>query len=152
MTTIKPIPHGYRTLTPYLVVSNLAEAVQFYNRALGGDVYRQIRGPQGLMHAELKVGDCVLMVAQEHAEAKSPQSLGGTPVSTCVYVDNVDAFVDTALKAGAKLTRPIEVLFFGDRMGTVQDPFGHIWHIATHVEDMSEEEMQRRADQKFKGK
>jgi PhnB protein len=148
MSQVKPIPEGYHTLTPYLILRGAAEAIEFYKKAFGATEIMRLPGPDGkLGHAEIRIGDSPIMLADEHPEmgAKSPASLGGAPVSFVLYVKHVDSFVAQAVAAGAKIERPIENKFYGDRMGSVADPFGYQWHIATHVEDVSPEEMGRRA-------
>jgi PhnB protein len=145
---VKPIPDGYHSVTPYLVVQGAAKALEFYKRAFNATETVRMDGPNGrIMHAEFTIGDSVIMIADEMPEmgAKAPGSLGGTPVSLVVYVDNVDTFAATAVNAGLKVVRPLENQFYGDRMGTYSDPFGHTWHLATHVEDVTPEEMDRRA-------
>jgi PhnB protein len=142
------IPEGYHTATPYLIVSGAAAAIEFYKKALGATEMVRFAQPDGKVgHAEIKIGDSILMLADEFPEmgARSPKSLGGTPVSIMVYVEDVDAVVKTATAAGAKLTRPVEDKFYGDRAGEVTDPFGHVWHVATHKEDIPADELQRRA-------
>jgi PhnB protein len=144
---VKPIPEGYHTVTPYLIVSGGAKAIDFYKRALGATEKLRLEGPDGKIgHAEIQIGDSVVMLADEFPEmgAKSPQSIGGTPVGICLYVENVDSRFEQAVKAGAKIERPLQDQFYGDRSGTVVDPFGHKWTIATHIEDVSEEELSRR--------
>jgi PhnB protein len=142
------IPEGYHTATPYLIVSEAVAAIEFYKKALGATEVLRFAQPDGKIgHAEIKIGDSTIMLADEFPDmgARSPKSLGGTPVSIMIYVRDVDAIVRDAVTAGAKLTRAVEDKFYGDRSGTVTDPFGHQWHIATHKEDVSAEELQRRA-------
>ena len=144
---VKPIPDGYHTATPYLIVKDAARAIDFYKRAFGAkEVMRFDRGGK-VGHAEVKIGDSPIMLADEFPEmgARSPQSLGGSPISILLYAEDVDALVAQAIAAGAKLQRPVEDKFYGDRTGSVEDPFGHVWHIATHKEDVTLEEMHRRA-------
>ena len=144
----KPIPQGYHSITPYLILKGAAQGIEFYKKAFGATECMRMPGPDGKIgHAELKFGDSVVMMADESPQmnAKSPQSYGGTPISIMLYVNDVDAVVKQAVAAGGQLTRPVEDKFYGDRMGTVTDPFGHIWHVATHVEDVSPEEMRKRA-------
>jgi PhnB protein len=146
---VKPIPDGYHSLTPYLVVGDGPKAIDFYQQAFGAEELMRMGEPSGKVgHAELRIGDSVVMLADEHPEvdARSPQSIGGSPVSLMIYVDDVDAVYDRAVKLGATAERPVENQFYGDRAGTVRDPFGHRWHIHTHVEDVSPEEMTRRAE------
>ena len=141
---VKPIPDGYHTVTPYLIVQGAAKALDFYKKAFGATELVRMPGPGGkIMHAEVQIGDSRVMLADEFPEmdARGPQALGGTPVGLCIYVENVDALFDRAVTAGAKVLRPVVDQFYGDRSGTVADPFGHKWTIATHVEDVSPEEM-----------
>ncbi len=144
---VKPVPEGYHTVTPYLIVSGGAKAIDFYKRALGAKERMRLEGPDGKIgHAEIEIGDSVIMLADEFPEmgAKSPQSIGGTPVGICLYVENVDARFQQAVSAGAKIERPLQDQFYGDRSGTVIDPFGHKWTIATHIEDVPHDEINRR--------
>ncbi len=149
---VKPIPDGYHSVTPYLIVKAGMAAIEFYKKAFGAKELFRIPGPDGKVgHAEIGIGDSVVMLADEHPEmgAKSPQTIGGTPVSILLYVEDVDAVVRQAVTAGAKIQRPVEDKFYGDRMGTLDDPFGHIWHVATHIENVSPEEMKKRAAAQF---
>jgi PhnB protein len=144
---VKPIPEGYRTVTPYLIVSDAAKALDYYQRALGAREIVRMPGPGGkIMHAEIRIGDSMVMLADEFPQmgANSPQTIGGTPVGICLYVENVDELFNRAISAGGKVERPLQNQFYGDRSGTLIDPFGHKWTIATHVEDVSPEEMQKR--------
>src|SRR4051812_9397309 len=142
----KPIPDGYQRVMPYLIVRGATKALDFYKRAFGGK--ERMRLPMGdrIGHAEIQIGDCVVMLADEFPEmgAKSPETIGGTPVGLCLYVEDVDAVFKQALAAGGKEEKPVKDQFYGDRSGTLIDPFGHKWTIATHVEDVSPEEMRRR--------
>jgi PhnB protein len=145
---VKSIPEGYHTLTPYLIVHDAAGAIEFYKQAFGATEMFRMAGPDGRIgHAEIRVGDSQIMLADEHPEmnARSPRTIGGSPVSFMLYVEDVDGIVAQALAAGATLKRPIANQFYGDRTGGVEDPFGHNWYIATHVEDVAPEELQRRA-------
>ncbi|HEV7226688.1 MAG TPA: VOC family protein [Pirellulales bacterium] len=145
---VKPIPDGYHSVTPYLIVDGAAKALDFYQRAFGAKELFRMPHPDGKIgHAEIKIGDSPIMLADEFPEmgARSPQSLGGTPVSIMLYVENVDKLTEQAVAAGAKIVRPLKNQFYGDRSATLADPFGHTWHIATHIEDVSSEEMQKRA-------
>jgi PhnB protein len=149
---VKPIPTQYRTVTPYLIVKGGAEAIEFYAKALGARERMRLPAPEGKIgHAELEIGDSVIMLADEFPEmqALSPNTLGGTPVSFCLYVEDVDARFKQAIAAGGRETRPLKDQFYGDRSGTFEDPFGHTWTIATHVEDVSPEEMGRRAQKQM---
>src|SRR5579862_9290817 len=147
-TTAKPIPEGYHSATPYLIVKGAAEAIDFYKRAFGAtETFRMANPNGGIAHAEIKIGDSVIMLADEHPNMgyRGPRSLGGSAVSIMLYVADVDGTFDRAVKGGAKAQRPVANQFYGDRSGTLEDPFGHIWTISTHVEDVAPEELQRRA-------
>jgi PhnB protein len=146
--TVKYIPDGYHNATPYLIIKGAARAIDFYKQVFGATELMRFPGPGGAIgHAEIKIGDSPIMLADEAPQMgyRSPQSIGGTPVSLMLYVQDVDKVVDRAVKAGARLERPVADQFYGDRNGTIQDPFGHVWTIGTHREDVSLEEMQRRA-------
>jgi len=148
MANVKPIPDGYHSVTPYLIVANAAGAIDFYKRIFGATVAVRMDGPGGrVAHAELRIGDSLIMLADEHPEvgARSPQTVGGSPVSFLLYVEQVDAVTQRAADAGAKILRPPKDQFYGDRSATLTDPFGHQWIIATHVEDVSPEELKKRA-------
>jgi len=143
----KPIPDGYRTVTPYLIVRGAAAALEFYKKAFGAKERMRLPMPGGRIgHAEIEIGDSVIMLADEFPEmgAKSPQTIGGTPVGICVYVENVDARFKQAIAAGGKEEKPVIDQFYGDRSGTLADPFGHKWTLATHIEDVTPEEIGRR--------
>jgi PhnB protein len=145
---VKPIPEGYHTATPYLIVHGAARAIEFYKKAFGAVELFRMPQPDGRVgHAEIKIGDSPIMLADEFPEmgARSPQSLGGSPVSILLYVEDVDAVFNRAIAVGAKVLKPVENKFYGDRSGGVEDPFGHQWHIATHQEDVAPEELQKRA-------
>ena len=145
----KPIPDGYHSVTPYLVLDNAAEAIEFYKKAFGAE--EKYRLPMGdrIGHAEIKVGDSFVMLADEFPEMDhlGPKSRGGTTVSLLIYLPDVDTAFRRALDAGATQTKPLENQLWGDRMGTVTDPFGHQWSLATHVEDVSEDEIARRFEE-----
>jgi PhnB protein len=144
---VKPIPDGYHSVTPYLIVSDAAAAIDFYKRAFGAKELMRYAMPGGkVAHAEVQIGDSIVMLADEFPEmgVRSPKSIGGTPVSMAVYVEDVDTRFQQALSAGAKVQRPLKDQFYGDRSGTLEDPFGHVWTISTHKEDLTPEEMQRR--------
>ena len=143
---VKPIPDGYHTVTPYLIVNDGVKALDFYKRAFGAHELFRMEHAGKIGHAEIKIGDSPIMLADEHPEmgARGPLSLGGTPVSIMLYVKNVDELTAQAEAAGAKIVRPLENKFYGDRSATLSDPFGHTWHISTHVEDVSSEEMKKR--------
>jgi PhnB protein len=145
--TVKAVPDGYHTVTPYLIINGAAQAIEFYKRAFGAAELVRMPDPQGRIgHAEIKIGDSMIMLADEHQEMgyRGPRTLGGTSVSILLYVADVDTMFDRAIKAGAKSQRPVADQFYGDRMGTLEDPFGHVWTIGTHIEDVSPEEMKRR--------
>ena len=145
---VRPIPEGYHSVTPYLIIKNAADAIEFYKKAFGATELFRMDQPDGKNgHAEIKIGDSPIMLSDEFPEMghRGPQSLGGSPVSIMLYVEDVDAVVNRATTAGAKLDRPVEDKFYGDRAGSLTDPFGHIWHIGTHKEDVSPEEMEKRA-------
>lgn len=144
---VKPIPDGYHSVTPYLIITEAVKALDFYRRAFGAtELFRLTDANGRIGHAEIKIGDSPIMLADEMPEMKylSPKSLGGTPVSILLYVENVDAVFATAITAGAVVTRPVMDQFYGDRSGTLTDPFGHVWTLATHIQDVSHEEMTRR--------
>ena len=139
-------PEGYHTVTPYLIIKGAAAALDFYKRAFGAQVMVRMDDKDRVGHAEIKIGDSVVMLADEYPEMghKSPATLGDSPVQLLVYVPNVDAAFEQAVKAGAKVKRPVADQFYGDRLGGLVDPFGHLWFLATHTEDVSPEEMKRR--------
>ena len=148
MAGAKPIPDGYPRVTPYLCVDGADAAIAFYTKVLGATEKVRMGAPQGKIgHAELELGDSIVMLADEHPEVGflSPKSVGGTPVTISVYVEDVDVVYERAVAEGASAERPVENQFYGDRTGQFQDPFGHRWHVATHVEDVPPEEMQKRA-------
>ncbi len=147
MSAVKAIPDGYHTITPYLSVRGAAKAIEFYRKALGAEELFRMPGPgDSVMHAELKIGDSIVMLSDESPEmgTTSPQSLGGSPVTLHLYVTDVDASCARALAAGCSVECPPADMFWGDRYAKVQDPFGHKWGMATHKEDVTPEEMQRR--------
>lgn len=143
----KPIPDGYHAITPYLIIQGAAQALDFYQKAFGAKERMRMPGPGGkVMHAEIQLGDSVVMLADEFPEmgAVSPTTLGGSPTFVLLYVNDVDQTFAQALAAGATVERPVQNQFYGDRSGTLKDPFGHRWTISTHVEDVTPEEMKRR--------
>ncbi len=145
---VKVIPDGYHAVTPYLIVDGAASAIEFYTKAFNASELVRMGGPDGRIgHAELLITDSHVMLADEHPEigALGPRSVGGSPVTLLLYVDDVDAVVSKACSLGAKLTRPVADQFYGDRTGGVEDPFGHRWYVATHKEDVSHEEMKKRS-------
>jgi PhnB protein len=151
-TTVKKIPQGHHTATPYLVTANADQAIEFYKKAFGASELSRLPFPDGrVMHAEIMIGNSPIMLSDECPDwgALSPLTRGGTTVSIVLYVEDVDAVVNRAIAAGAKAMMPVTDQFWGDRMGTVIDPFGHKWSIATHIEDVSPEEMRTRAKALF---
>jgi PhnB protein len=146
--TAKPIPEGYHTLTPYLVFEDTAKAIDFYKEAFGAEELMRMQGPEGSIgHAEIRIGDSRVMLSDAFPQSsvRPPKERGGPTASIFVYVEDSDAIFDQATGAGAEVTSPLENMFWGDRFGTVTDPFGHVWSIATHVEDVPPEEMAERA-------
>jgi PhnB protein len=151
--SVQPIPEGYHTATPYLIVQGAARAIDFYKSAFGATELMRMPGPGGcIMHAEIKIGDSPIMLADENPAhgAKSPHSFGGSPVGMMIYVTDVDTVFNQAVAAGAKVERPVQNQFYGDRSGTVRDPFGHQWTVGTHIEDVPSDEMMRRFDEMMK--
>ena len=152
---VKPIPDGYHSVTPYLIVSGAARALDFYKKAFGATELMRMPGPgDKIMHAEIKIGDSPIMLADEFPERniRGPQALGGTPVGLMIYVPDVDTVFNRAVAAGAKVETPLTNQFYGDRSGTVADPFGHKWTISTHVEDVPPAEMEKRAKEAMQKK
>jgi PhnB protein len=146
--SVKPIPDGYPQVSPYLVVDGASEAIDFYKQVFGASERMRMDAPGGKIgHAELGLGDSVIMLADEFPDMgfRGPKAVGGTPVTVSVYVEDVDATFDRAVQAGAKGLRPVEDQFYGDRSGQFEDPFGHRWSVATHVEDVPPDEMAKRA-------
>ena len=145
--TVKAIPEGHHAITPYLSIKGASDAIEFYKKAFGATEAMRLAQPDGRIgHAELQIGDSRIMLADEFPEMdfRSPPSIGGSPVHLHMYVANVDAVVSRAVAAGAKIVRPVQDQFYGDRLGTVADPYGHVWHVSTHKEDLSTEEMAKR--------
>jgi len=152
MSKVKPIPEGYHTATPYLIIKNAAGAIEFYKKAFGAKELMRMADPDGkVMHAEIKIGDSPIMISDEMPErgVRGPQSLGGTSGSIFLYVEDVDALARQAIGAGAKELMPVQDQFWGDRYGKLVDPFGHVWDVATHKEDLTPEEMRKRAAELF---
>jgi PhnB protein len=148
MANVKPIPEGYPRVTPYLCVNGADAAIKFYTTVLDAKERMRIPAPGGKIgHAELQLGDSVIMLADEFPEmnVRGPKSIGGTPVTISVYVQDVDRVFERAIKAGATSLRPVENQFYGDRSGQFEDPFGHRWSVATHIEDVPPDEMAKRA-------
>lgn len=147
-TNVKPIPDGYHSVTPYLIIKGAAAAIDYYKKVFGATELFRMAGPDGKVgHAEIKIGDSPIMLADEHPDLGhvGPQTLGGTSVGIMIYVDNVDTMFKAAIAAGGQQVKPVEDQFYGDRSGTLKDPFGHMWTVATHVEDVAPEEMEKRA-------
>jgi PhnB protein len=145
---VKPIPDGYHSVTPYLIIKGAAAAIDFYRNVFGAvELFRMPKPDGGIGHAEIRIGDSSVMLADEHPEMGilGPQSLGGTSVHILLYVEDVDSVAARAVSAGMKVLRPVQNQFYGDRSGNFEDHFGHRWTVATHVEDVSPEEMARRA-------
>jgi uncharacterized glyoxalase superfamily protein PhnB len=150
MSAVKSIPEGSHTITPHLVCAGAADAIEFYKKAFNATEMMRMPGTKGrLMHAEIRIGDSNVMLVDEMPEwgALGPKSLKGSPVTIHLYVEDVDAVVARAVSAGAKIKMPVEDAFWGDRYGQIEDPFGHYWSVATHVRDVSPEEMQRGVQQ-----
>jgi PhnB protein len=147
---VKPIPEGYHSVTPYLIVRGVAKAIEFYTEAFGAVETLRLPMPDGsIAHAEIKIGDSAVMFGEESPAwgSKSPQALSGTPVGLCIYVEDCDAVFNKAVAAGATVLKPLMDQFYGDRSGTVTDPFGHQWTVATHIEDVSPADMKTRMDE-----
>jgi PhnB protein len=146
--TVKPIPEGYPQVTPYLHIDGASAAIEFYATVFGATERMRMPEPDGRIgHAELQIGESLIMLSDEYPElgVRSPKALGGTSVTMSVYVEDVDGVFDRALQAGATVLRPIQDQFYGDRSGTLEDPFGHRWSVATHIEDVPPEELAARA-------
>jgi PhnB protein len=144
---VKPIPEGYRSVTPYLIVKGAVRAIDFYKQAFGATEIMRFPGPNNtIVHAEIKIGDSVVMLSDSPVggEFRDPQALGGSPIGLMIYVPEVDKTFKDAVSLGAKESRPVVDQFYGDRSGTLVDPFGHVWTVATHVEDVSPQQMQER--------
>lgn len=153
-TNTQPIPDDYRAVTPYLIVQGAAAAIEFYKKAFGAKEFLRMPSPDGkIMHAEVRIHGAPVMLADEFPKmgALSPQSVGGTPVYLLLYVEDVDAVFQQAVSAGAEVVRPVQDQFYGDRSGTLTDPFGHQWNLATHKEDVPEEELKRRMESMKQG-
>ena len=148
MAKVKPIPDGYHSVTPYLIIKGAADAIDFYKKAFGATELFRMPQPDGkVAHAEIKIGDSPIMLSDEHPEMGyvGPTTIGGSPVSLMIYVDDVDTIFKQAITAGGEQLKPLQDQFYGDRSGSLKDPFGHVWHVATHIEDVSPEEMDKRA-------
>jgi len=148
MANVKPIPEGYHSVTPYLIIKGAADAIEFYKKAFGATELFRMENDGIVGHAEIKIGDSPIMLSDEHPAMGyvSPTTLGGTPVSIMIYVDDVDTIFKQAIAAGGVEQKPLQDQFYGDRSGSLKDPFGHQWHVATHKEDVSPEEMEKRME------
>lgn len=145
---VSAIPQGYASITPYLIVDNASQAIEFYKKAFNAtEILRHAKPDNTIGHAELQFGDSKIMLSDEHEDMgmKSPKAYGGSPIGIHLYVENSDQIVNQAIKAGAKLLRPVEDMFYGDRCGSIEDPYGYQWYVSTHIEDVTEEEVKRRA-------
>ena len=145
---VKPIPEAYHTVTPYLIIEGAAAAIEFYKQAFGAEELFRFPTPDGKVgHAEIKIGNSPIMLADAYPDMgyNGPKSLGGSPVSLMIYVENVDTVFNQAVQAGATVKEAVSDKFYGDRIGSLVDPFGHVWHVSTHKEDVSLEEMEKRA-------
>jgi PhnB protein len=146
-TNVKPIPEGYHSVTPYLIIKGAADAIEYYKKSFGATELFRMPTPDGKIgHAELKIGDSPIMLSDEHPDLGhvGPQTLGGTPVGIMIYVDDVDTIYKRAISGGGQEIKPLQDQFYGDRSGTLKDPFGHMWTVATHVEDVAPAEMKKR--------
>lgn len=156
MSEVKPIPDGYHSITPYLMIKNATSAIEFYKKAFDAQELFRMNGPEGktIAHAELKIGDSVFMLSDEYPEMNylSPQSIGGSPFFMHVYVQDVDTVFNQAISAGGTVLKPVEDQFYGDRTGTLKDPFGHLWSIATHKKDISIDEIKKKGEEMFSNK
>ena len=146
MANVKPIPDGYHSVTPYLIIKGASDAIEFYKKAFGATELFRMEHEGKVGHAEIKIGDSPIMLADESPEMGyvGPTTLGGTPVSLMIYVDDVDTVFNQAISSGGVELKPLQDQFYGDRSGTLKDPFGHTWHVATHKEDVAPEEMDKR--------
>ena len=146
MANVKSIPDGYHSVTPYLVIKGAADAIEFYKKAFGATELFRMEHEGKIGHAEIKIGDSPIMLADEHPAMGhvGPKTLGGSPVSLMIYVDDVDTIFNQAIESGSEPVKPLQDQFYGDRSGTLKDPFGHVWTVATHKEDVSPEEMGKR--------
>jgi len=150
---VKAIPEGYEGVTPYLICKNAEAAIDFYKKAFGATELFRIGEPGMVGHAELKIGNAIIMLADEHPEmgALSPETVGGTPVTLMIYVEDVDDFAGKAIAEGLKVTQPVKDQFYGDRSGQFEDPFGHKWSFATHIADISPDELNQKAKEMYGG-
>jgi|SRR6185503_5132446 len=146
MANVKPIPEGYHSVTPYLIIKGAADAIEYYKNAFGATELFRMEREGNIGHAEIKIGDSPIMLADEFPDmgALSPKTIGGSPVGIMIYVDDVDTIFNQAIKLGGVQVKPLQDQFYGDRSGTLTDPFGHQWTVATHTEDVAPEEMEKR--------
>lgn len=146
MANVKPIPDGYHSVTPYLSIKGAAEAIEFYKKAFGATELFRMENDGKIGHAEIKIGDSPIMLADEFPDMGfvSPKTLGGSPIGLMIYVDDVDTVFNRAIESGGVEMRPLQDQFYGDRSGTLKDPYGHVWTVATHKEDVAPEEMEKR--------
>lgn len=146
MGNVKPIPEGYHSITPYLIIKGAADAIEFYKKAFGATELFRMEHQGQVGHAEIKIGDSPIMLADEQPAMGyvGPKTLGGTPVSLMIYVEDVDTIYAQAIKSGGEEVKALQDQFYGDRSGTLKDPFGHVWTVATHKEDVTPEEMDKR--------
>jgi PhnB protein len=154
MNNVKPIPDGYTSITPYLITKNAGTALEYYKKTFGATEKMRLNTPDGrLMHAELKIGDSLLMLGEERGDTcgRGPETLGGSPVTIHLYVEDVDAVFALAVDTGSTVVRPVENQFYGDRSGMFTDPFGHLWNVSTHIEDVPPEEIKKRVSAMFAG-
>ena len=153
MSEVSAIPAGYEGVTPYLICRNAAAAIDFYKRAFGAEELFRIGNDEVVGHAELKLGNAIIMLADEHPSmgAVGPETIGGSPVSLMIYVENVDEFTEKAIAEGLQVLKPVQDQFYGDRSGQFKDPFGHLWAFATHIEDVSPAELNERAAAMYGG-
>jgi len=147
MANVKPIPEGYEGITPYLICKNAEAAIEFYKKAFGAEELYRIGEPGMVGHAEMKIGNSVFMLSDEYEpmNALSPETIGGSPVSLYIYVEDVDKFTEKAIAEGLEVIKPVSDQFYGDRSGHFRDPFGHMWGFATHIEDLTPDELNERA-------
>lgn len=150
---VQAIPAGYHSVTPYMIVKGAALALEFYKKAFGAKELSRSSSPEGeIMHAEIQIGNSIIMLADEypHMDMRGPQAMNGTPIFIHLYVEDVDSLTAKAVAAGAKVLRPLQDQFYGDRSGSIKDPFGHVWTVSTHKEDVSPEEMDKRLEELMK--
>ncbi|QDT33495.1 VOC family protein [Thalassoglobus polymorphus] len=151
---VQPIPDGFHSVTPYLIISGASEAIGWYQKTFEATEHLRLDGPGGsVAYAEIRIGNSIVMLADEHPGmgAHGPDHFGGSPTHLMIYVENVDEVFNRAVAAGAEVVRPLQDQFYGDRSGTLKDPFGHQWSIATHIEDLTQEEVDRRFAEMMKG-